>query len=171
MDKTGCFRFLQSSGGQCQTVKLILYTIRRGGRLYFQKLYFLPYGTGNFLLETELGTLWGGGLTPDWDILGANNAEGRMINELPIIGHFLFGISSTYGSIFRRHHRSFITHFPFVSTFVRLLFILLFPFILGDYLGINFIGNGWHKFWIGFWVGLSQADGIHFWLDRTQGER
>ena len=124
-----------------------------------------------FALGNGAGYFCGRWIDPDWDILGANNAEGRMINELPIIGHFLFGISSTYGSIFRRYHRSFITHFPFVSTFVRLLFILLFPFILGDYLGINFIGNGWHKFWIGFWFGLSQADGIHFWLDRTQGER
>lgn len=103
----------------------------------------------------------------DWDIFGSNNAEGRMVNELPVLGHFLYGISSTYGSIFRRKHRSFLTHFPVISTLIRLVFVGAIPFILGDYYGINFIGNGWHMFHIGFWAGLSQADGIHWYLDLT----
>ena len=105
----------------------------------------------------------------DWDIFGSNNAEGRMVNELPIIGHFMYGVSSTYGSFFRRKHRSFWTHFPFVSTLIRLLFVFIIPFIVGDYVGINFIGNGWYLFWIGFWVGLSEADGLHYFLDKTYG--
>lgn len=106
----------------------------------------------------------------DWDIMGTNNAEGRMVNELPLIGHFLYGVSSTYGSIFRKYHRSFITHFPFVSTLIRLIFIFTFPLIIFDYCGVNLIGDGWHMFYIGFWVGLSQADGIHWYLDKTHGE-
>lgn len=106
----------------------------------------------------------------DWDIFGSNNAEGRMVNELPIIGHFMYGISSTYGSMFRRKHRSFITHFPGVSTLVRLIFVFVVPFILFDYYGINLIGNGWHKFHLGFWTGLSQADFIHWFLDLTYGD-
>jgi hypothetical protein len=101
----------------------------------------------------------------DWDIMGTNNAEGRMVNELPIIGHFLYGVSSAYGSMFRKRHRSFITHFPFVSTFIRIVFVGLVPFLIFDNLSINLIGNGWYMFWIGFWVGLSQADGIHYVLD------
>jgi hypothetical protein len=102
----------------------------------------------------------------DLDLMGANSAEGRQVNEIPLLGHFMFGISSTYGSIFRKYHRSFITHFPFISTLIRLIFFLTPPFILGDYWGINFIGNGWHMFWVGFWIGLSQADGIHWVLDK-----
>lgn len=119
-----------------------------------------------FSLGNIVGYSCGRWIDPDWDIFGSNNAEGRMVNEIPLLGHFLYGISSTYGSIFRRKHRSFLTHFPGVSTIIRLVFVLLFPFILGDYLGINFIGNGWHKFWVGFWAGLSQADGIHYYLDK-----
>jgi hypothetical protein len=107
----------------------------------------------------------------DLDIMGTNNAEGRQVNELFLIGHFMYGISSTYGSIFRRYHRSFITHFPFVSTLIRLIFFFTPVLILGDYWGINFIGNGWHMFWLGFWVGLSQADGIHWFLDKTYGDK
>lgn len=106
----------------------------------------------------------------DWDIMGTNNAEGRAVNELPILGHFIYGISSTYGSIFRRHHRSFITHFPFVSTVIRLIFVLSPIFIIGDYSGVNFIGDGWYKFWVCLWVGLSIADTIHWYLDKNFGD-
>ena len=45
----------------------------------------------------------------------------------------------------------------------------IFPFLIMDGYGINFIGNGWHTFWLGFWVGLSQADGIHYYLDLQSG--
>lgn len=92
-----------------------------------------------------------------------------MVNEIPILGHFMYGVSSTYGSFFRRHHRSFWTHFPIFSTAIRLLFVGFVPFILGDYYGINFIGNGWVMFHLGFWAGLSQADAIHYVLDKTMG--
>lgn len=101
----------------------------------------------------------------DLDLMGVNSAEGRQVNELPIIGHILFGLSSIYGSLFRKYHRHWITHFPGISTFIRLFIIFLFPFLVLDGYGVNFIGNGWHKFWIGFWMGLSQADGIHYYLD------
>lgn len=105
----------------------------------------------------------------DLDIMSVNNAEGRQVNEIPILGHFMFGISSTYGSIFRRKHRSFWTHFPFFSTIIRLFFFFIIPFILFDYFGVNLIGNGWHMFHLGFYTGLSQADAIHWWLDVKSG--
>ena len=123
------------------------------------------FGIGNLA-----GYSFGRYCSPDWDLMGSNADEGRMVNELPIIGHILFGISSTYGSIFRRHHRSFATHFPIVSTLIRLCFVGIFPLTLAEYYGINLIGNGWHKFWLGFWAGLSQADSIHWWLDSNFGD-
>jgi len=101
----------------------------------------------------------------DLDIMGVNAAEGRQVNELWIVGIYLFGMSSMYGAIFRKWHRSFWTHFPGVSTIIRMFFMFIFPFLIMDGYGINFIGNGWHMFWIGFWTGLSQADAIHYLLD------
>jgi len=124
-----------------------------------------------FSLGYLAGYSLGRWIDPDWDLMGTNNAEGRLVNELPVVGHYLFGKSSMYGSAFRKFHRSFITHFPGISTAIRLAFVGYEPFIIGDYFGINFIGDGWHKFWIGLWVGLSQADAIHWFLDKTYGDK
>lgn len=106
----------------------------------------------------------------DWDLTTATSSDGRTMRELPIIGHFLFGVSSTYSSVFRRTHRKPISHAPFLSTAIRLFFVFIIPFIVGDSLGINFIGGGWINFWIGFYVGLSQADAIHYYLDLHYGD-
>jgi len=101
----------------------------------------------------------------DLDLMGVSGSEGRMVNELPIIGHLMFGVSSAYGSLFRRHHRSFITHFPWVSTLIRLLFFFFVPFVCLDAWGVNLIGNGWIWLWVGFWAGLGHADAIHYYFD------
>lgn len=105
----------------------------------------------------------------DWDLTTATASEGRMMRELPIIGNFLFGISSTYSSFFRRTHRKIISHAPFISTFIRLVFIFTIPFIVFDYWGINLIGDGWHLFWIGWYFGQSSADALHYYLDIHYG--
>jgi len=118
-----------------------------------------------FGLGSIVGYSCGRWIDPDWDIMGTNNAEGRVVNELPILGHFIYGISSTYGSFWRKKHRSFWTHFPYVSTIIRLMFVFIIPFTILDANGVNLIGNNWHLFWIGFWDGLSHADAIHYYLD------
>jgi hypothetical protein len=102
--------------------------------------------------------------------MGTNNAEGRLVNEIPVLGHLFYGLSSAYGSMFRKYHRSFITHFPGISTLIRLLFFGLIPFLICDNLGINLIGGGWYIIWVGIWVGLSQADAIHYVLDKVYSD-
>jgi hypothetical protein len=116
-------------------------------------------GIGMFL-GYELGRYVG----PDADIMGTTASEGWMVNELPIVGHFLFGILSTYGSIFRRHHRSFWTHFPFVSTLGR--YLLIFWWIWWQ-LYIATQDWAWLIFiFIGAYIGTSLSDGIHWALDK-----
>lgn len=138
----------------------------KGYRVEIPLSLFLAFVDWQFALGNICGYTFHRWCDNDWDIMGTNNAEGRMVNELPVVGHYLYGKSSMYGSIFRRWHRKWITHVPGISTIIRLIFAFYEPFIVGDYLGINFIGNGWWKFWLGFWVGLSQADGIHYALDK-----
>ena len=101
----------------------------------------------------------------DWDLMGTSKSEGRMVNELPLLGHYLFGVSSMYGSAFRKWHRSIPTHVPVISTLGRLIVVFIAPFTYLDAWGINFIGNGWVWYWLGLWAGLSHADGIHYYLD------
>jgi hypothetical protein len=117
-------------------------------------------------LGNAIGYLMGQFADPDWDLITANNSESRMINKLPILGNFMFGISSMYGSFFFHHHRSFWSHFPIISTIIRLVFIFIVPFIFLDSWEINLIGDGWWKLWIGVWIGLSQSDAVHYALDK-----
>jgi hypothetical protein len=142
---------------------------------YFKKGYYWVIPSSLVLISLEwrfgLGNLLGYSLhryiDNDLDLMGVNSAEGRQVNELPIIGHVLFGLSSIYGSIFRKWHRHWITHFPGISTIIRLVVIFILPFMVLDGYGVNFIGGGWWKFWLGIWIGLSQADAIHWFLDKN----
>lgn len=146
---------------------------------YFKKGYFfeIPFSIfislwdWKFAFGNLVGYSLGRWIDPDWDVLTANNSESRMIKELPILGSFLFGISSTYGSLFYRRHRGFFSHFPVISTLIRLIFVFGIPFVILDEKGFNFIGNGWVWFWTGVWIGLSQADGIHWFLDLTYKDK
>lgn len=109
-------------------------------------------------------------VTCDWDIMGVTSDEGRIVNDLPVFGHFIFGVSSFYGSVFRGHHRSFITHFPFISTSIRYILLFWYPFIYiyqseRDLSFLAFI-------FIGMFIGLSFSDGIHWWADvKTKWQR
>ncbi len=82
-----------------------------------------------FALGNIAGYSTGRWIDPDWDLMSVNSGEGRMAREIWVLGHFLYGISSTYGSIFKSHHRSFITHFPVVSTLIRIIFVGFVPFL------------------------------------------
>ena len=86
------------------------------------------------------------------------------MNELKITGYVLYGISSIYGAIFRRFHRKWITHFPGVSTVIRLAFILL-P------IGVLWPGLlDYPVVLIGVWFGLSIADALHYLIDKFGGK-
>jgi len=106
----------------------------------------------------------------DWDIMGASSSEGRMVNELPIVGHFLFGISSTYGSVFRKTHRKFVSHFPFFSTLIRLMFLGVPIFFFLKSFDFDFMQEWFQLGLLFFWLGLSFADSIHYLLDLLVGE-
>jgi hypothetical protein len=102
-------------------------------------------------------------MNPDWDIMGTTSGEGWMVNEIPVAGHFLFGISSIYGSMFRRFHRSFITHFPGVSTFPRYLMTFWWPCLEVYRSPLDW---AWLIFlFMGMFMGTAISDGVHWFLD------
>lgn len=136
--------------------------------------YVIPASLIICLLEWKFGMGYLVGYTlgryidPDLDLMGTTAAEGRQVNELPVLGHILYGISSAYGSIFRKRHRSWMTHLPLISTMGRLIFFFGLFFVWGDGHAINFIGGGWIWFWLSLWLGLSHADGIHYYHDKHE---
>lgn len=124
---------------------------------------FKPFGEFLIGLGILTGYEIGKYMTPDWDIVGMTNDEGRMMNELPIIGNFLIGISTIYGAHWKRKHRSFQTHFPFVSTAVRYLYVFWWVWLQifqsnQDWSWLIFI-------FIGAYIGTSMSDAIHWFLD------
>lgn len=116
-----------------------------------------------------LGFEMGQYCTPDWDIMGTSLDEGKIVNDIPILGHFIFGVSSTYGSIFRKHHRSFLTHFPFISTGIRFLFLFWWIFYQ---IYISSYDLYWLIFlFIGLFFGNGLSDMIHWWADLTDNKK
>ena len=133
--------------------------------------YSIPISVASAFVDWKFGIGYLAGYTlhryvdNDWDIQGVTSSESRAVNELPVIGLYIFGVSSVYGAVFRKRHRKWETHVPVISTIIRLVVLFLFPFLVGDGYGVNFIGGGWIWFWLGLWSGLSHADGIHLYHD------
>lgn len=112
-----------------------------------------------------VGYAMGRWVDPDWDLMGVSTTEANMIHDFPVLGYFLFGYSSIYGVFFRRHHRSFITHFPFVSTLGRLIFLFWWAILL--VVKYHYTVSSWEWLFIIYaFIGLSVADMIHWLLDK-----
>jgi uncharacterized metal-binding protein len=107
------------------------------------------------------GYLLGRWCDPDWDQVGISAAEGRIIKDFKIVGNVIVGYTTIYGSIFRKMHRSVITHFPFLSTVARLAYLFWWLYFLIPVLYDTQIVVG-----ICVWLGLSVADMIHWVLDK-----
>lgn len=117
-------------------------------------------------------------ISPDLDLVGANSDEGRMMKELKIVGALLFAWFSVYAYLMRfaglgkKGHRNFFSHFPGVSTVIRLAWLLLFPLVsIPIYFSIQ---RGFGEYFVlpvtitcavGVVAGLSIADTLHYVLD------
>lgn len=131
--------------------------------------------TWSFLLGIGfvIGYNLGRWIDPDQDTL-INDADGRLMRELGIFGaiivawFILYAYLMRFVGIGRKGHRNFFSHFPGVSTIIRLIYALAVPeFILvyGIYKwGWVFPVQGWYAV-AGVWLGLSWADMFHYWAD------
>lgn len=118
-----------------------------------------------FSVGIPIGYLYGLFIDPDLDIVGMTQAEGRMMNTFPIIGNIMVGYWTVYGAFFRRHHRSWLTHGPFISTAIRYAFSFWWLFLLDRwwYVGATF-------FLVGMFFGTCYADILHWAADKITGE-
>ncbi len=136
----------------------------------FAEMNFQGIGI-NIFLGLILGFALGRYIDPDADQIVITGAESRMIKELWFIGGpILFILSQFYGIAFRKCHRSFITHFPGVSTFIRMIFFFFWWLTILYWRGI-IVYEGWQGITMfGIWVGLSFADFIHWAADILSSE-
>lgn len=104
-------------------------------------------------------------ITNDWDCVTMTEDESNMSNEIPILGHYLFGVSSMYGSIFKRRHRKWETHVPVIATGIRYVFVFWWIFWQ---IYLSSLDWYWLIFlFIGSFIGTSISDAIHQWADLT----
>jgi uncharacterized metal-binding protein len=111
-------------------------------------------------------------LTPDLDINHPMIAESNIRRMTGGAGTFLAGFWYVYWFPYSRliGHRSWVSHFPIVSTFIRLFYLLLLPGIVLYLLTGNVepIARGVYSpdFWW-FVGGLGLSDTVHFLMDIT----
>lgn len=110
-------------------------------------------------------------LDPDLDLLGLSSAEGRLMRELKIIGVVItmwflpYAYVMRFVGLGRKGHRNFFSHFPGVSTAIRLIWLLV-PI----YTPVIYFA-GYQPGWLdanllsGVWLGLTIADTIHYFAD------
>lgn len=129
-----------------------------------------PYMAG----AAAAGYLLGRYISPDLDLIGLSSDEGRMMQELKVFGLFVvmwfmpYAYIMRFVGIGRKGHRNFFSHFPFISTFIRLAW-LLGPFIAAVYYwepGLVQANIDWlYSLSLGIFLGHSLSDLIHYLAD------
>ena len=110
-----------------------------------------------------LGYLLGYVIDPDLDIVTRSDVETRMIKKFKVLGWVYVGYWWVYAKIFP--HRSFLSHFPGVSTAIRLVYAFWWFFVLLVY--FDLWSNTVLLYIIWVWIGLTVADGLHWFLDQV----
>lgn len=106
------------------------------------------------------GYVLGRWISPDWDSVAITKDESNMVHDFKFLGYLFVGYTTIYGFVFRKMHRSFFTHFPGVSTAIRLLFVFWWV-----YFAIDILYDWQVAAMISVWVGLSLSDLVHYVLD------
>ncbi len=112
-----------------------------------------------------LGYLLGYYIDPDLDQANITSAEWRIMRDLHILGSIIVAWFMPYGRLMK--HRSFMSHFPVVSTSIRYAWLLAFPLFSVPmwYTTPGILPSYWPVL-LGIFLGLSIADGIHYTADR-----
>jgi uncharacterized metal-binding protein len=135
----------------------------------------LPVGLAAFAIShnplyglgATLGCLAGIPLTPDLDQEGISSSEYFIIKWTMGLGFFWTMIWFPYARACP--HRSFASHFPVVSTALRLAYIGVFVAV-AHYFGMPFPKNV--DYWLASWIvgGLLVSDIVHWALDVKFGD-
>jgi len=102
-------------------------------------------------------------LNPDADLVGISYAEGMALRHFSVLGWVWVGYWTPYGAAFKRLHRSVWTHFPFLSTIIRYIYLLWWlPLV-----DIKWTGE-FMAFIISMWFATSLSDMGHYVSDKWE---
>lgn len=118
-------------------------------------------------LASTAGCLLGLPLTPDLDQEGLSSSENWIIKWTLGLGFLWVMLWYPYARLFK--HRSFFSHFPVVSTLIRLAYLAIFVAFA--------LGLGWKpplvrpEIALAAVAGLMLSDAAHWFLDMRLGDR
>ena len=112
------------------------------------------------------GYLAGAIVEPDLDQVGITSSEGYVLKHLGCFGALWVAYWLPYGKIMP--HRSFLSHFPGVSTLLRLVYLLApAAYVVNRYA----LYRPWMaQALVGVWIGLTVSDTLHFVADVVSKE-
>lgn len=102
---------------------------------------------------------------PDLDQIGITTSEGNAMRNFGIFGTLWVMYWFPYGYVLQ--HRSFISHFPFISTLFRLGYLFCIPALFALYYKLNINWNIVGDMFLWLWIGLGISDTIHYILDKN----
>lgn len=114
-----------------------------------------------------LGYVFGYYVDPDLDQVGLSSAEGRMLRDFPGPGAVVAAWWLVYGYVAQTilgGHRAFLTHFPGVSTIIRVAWTWLPICVIMWVIRFPIPDLTWWAV-VGMWLGLSFADYLHWRAD------
>ena len=140
------------------------------------------YNTGvvnpiSVTLGTMVGSFLGRWIDPDLDLIGITNAESRMMRDLKLMGAFLTAWWIPYSYLMRfigigkKGHRNVFSHFPGISTAIRVAWLLAFPPISGAIYWLHTVSDLSRfypyggAFILGLTIGLTFTDTVHYIAD------
>ena len=111
-----------------------------------------------------VGYAYGYYLDPDADLVGISAGEGRAMRHWKVLGVFWVAYWLPYGAMFRAYHRSPWTHWPILSTAIRMVYQFWWVGLM--YWMGWLVYEQWHMaVAVGFLVGMSLADALHWAAD------
>lgn len=116
--------------------------------------------------SVPIGYLIGAYLNPDSDQISVTLGEGMAMRRFKIFGVLFVAYWTIYAYIMQMvgGHRSFWTHFPYISTFIRMMYGLI-PFWVWFFYTKSDLYYWEIVAFCGVWVGLGISDNIHYYLD------
>lgn len=126
-----------------------------------------------YAVVAMLGCLSGIMFTPDLDLTITTRSEWLLIRRSKLIGYVWIIIWYPYAKFIP--HRSWASHYPIISTFIRVVYFSVFLFVVVGLIRLMFPSVSWYlwfvwdnvsyKVYLSYLFGLVVSDTLHWFYD------